>query len=102
MFLVRQVGTTDMAAIDVVQSLFPDKQVDFVLSINETDIALIKQPPTARESKDLYKVAEQVEAALRSELNLKVDRRGTIVTSHPGVGTCLQGGPGGHRRGQGV
>ena len=42
-FLVRQVGTTDMAAIDVVQSLFPDKQVDFVLSINETDIALIKQ-----------------------------------------------------------
>ena len=42
-FLVRQVGTTDMAAIDVVQSLFPDKQVDFVLSINEMDIALIKQ-----------------------------------------------------------
>ena len=61
-FLVRQVGTTDMAAIDVVQSLFPDKQVDFVLSINETDIALIKQLSDGTESKDLYKVAEQVEA----------------------------------------
>ena len=53
-FLVRQVGTTDMAAIDVVQSLFPDKQVDFVLSINETDIALIKQLSDGTESKDLY------------------------------------------------
>ena len=80
-FLVRQVGTTDMAAIDVVQSLFPDKQVDFVLSINEMDIALIKQLSDGTESKDLYKVAEQVEAALRSELNLKVVIGvGTIVT----------------------
>ena len=80
-FLVRQVGTTDMAAIDVVQSLFPDKQVDFVLSINETDIALMKQLSDGTESTDLYKVAEQVEAALRAELKLKVVIGvGTIVT----------------------
>ena len=71
-FLIRQMGTTDMAAIDVVQSLFPDKQVDFVLSISDTDIALVKQLPDGTEGKDLYKIAEQVEGALKSELNLKV------------------------------
>ncbi|NCB63623.1 MAG: PucR family transcriptional regulator [Clostridia bacterium] len=71
-FLVRQMGTADMAAIDVVQGLFPDKQVDFVLSINETDIALIKQLPEGAESKDLYKTAEQVEKALEKEQSSKV------------------------------
>ncbi len=79
-FLVRQMGTTDMAAIDVVQSLFPDKQTDFVLSISDTDIALVKQLPEGAEGKDLLKIAEQVEAALKSELNLKaVIGVGTVV-----------------------
>ena len=68
-FLVRQVGSTDMAAMDVVQSLFPDKQVDFVLSTSETDITLIKQLP---DGKEIYKIAKQVEEALEGELNLKV------------------------------
>ena len=62
-FLIRQVGSTDVGAIDVVQSLFPEKQVDFVLSISETDVALIKQLSDTTESKDLYKVAKQIEDA---------------------------------------
>ena len=69
-FLIRQVGTTDMAAIDVVQSLFPDKQSDFVLSINETDLTLIKQLGDGVEAKDLYRIAEQGENALKNELGL--------------------------------
>ena len=71
-FLVRQVGSTDMAAMDVVQSLFPDKQVDFVLSTSETDITLIKQLPDGTDGKEIYKIAKQVEEALEGELNLKV------------------------------
>ena len=42
-FLVRQLGPADVSVIDVIQNLFPDKQSDFVISINETDVALIKQ-----------------------------------------------------------
>lgn len=79
-FLIRQMGMPDMAAIDVVQSLFPDKQTDFVLSISESDIALIKQLTEGTESKDLYKIAEQVESTLQSELGIKVGIGvGTIV-----------------------
>ena len=79
-FLIRQVGSSDVAAIDVVQSLFPDKQVDFVLSISETDVALIKQLGEGTESKELFKVAKQIEDALAEELNVKaVIGIGTIV-----------------------
>ena len=41
-FLVRQVGHADVATVDVLSGMFPDKNQDFVLSINETDIAVIK------------------------------------------------------------
>ena len=71
-FLIRQVGATDVAAIDVVQFLFPDKQTDFVLSISETDVALVKQLSEGVEGKELFKIARQVEDALAEELNLKV------------------------------
>ena len=40
-FLIRQSGTPDMAAIDVVQSLFPDKQIDFVDGYDKGTIQLI-------------------------------------------------------------
>ena len=71
-FLIRQTQTTDVAAIDVVQSLFTDKQHDFVLSISETDVALIKQLSDGAETKELYKIAKQVEETLAEELGIKV------------------------------
>ena len=80
-FLVRQLGPADVSTIDVIQNLFPDKQTDFVISINETDVALIKQLPEGSEPKDLLKLAKQIEDALINELNLKtVIGIGTIVT----------------------
>ena len=42
-FLIRQVGRADVAAVDVLAGMFPDRQQDFVLSVNETDIAVVKQ-----------------------------------------------------------
>ena len=50
-FLVRQLGPADVTTIDVIQNLFPDKQTDFVISINETDVALIKQLPEGADAK---------------------------------------------------
>ncbi len=70
--LVRQVGTVDLAAIDVVQGLFPDKQTDFVLSTGEFDLTIIKQLGAGAETRDLLKIAKQIEDTLLSELNLRV------------------------------
>ncbi len=78
--LVRQVSEPDVAVIDVIQNLFPDRQTDFVLSISETDVALIKQLQEGAEAKELDKLAQQIEAALDEELGVKtVIGIGTIV-----------------------
>ena len=71
-FLIRQVGTPDVTAIDVVQAQFPDRQSDFVLSVSETDLVLIKQLGEGVDPKEVYKIAKQVEDALIQELNIRV------------------------------
>ncbi len=77
-FLVRQVGRADVAAVDVLSGMFTDKQQDFVLSINETDIALVKQIAPNTEKADLIKIAQHIEDTLRAELFVK-----TVI----GIGT---------------
>ena len=71
-FLVRQLGPGDSSVIDVIQNLFPDKQTDFVISINETDVALIKQLNEGTDAKELMKIAKQISAAVTQELGVKV------------------------------
>ena len=41
--LIRAVEKHDVSVYDIVQNLFPDKAKDFVININETDIALVKE-----------------------------------------------------------
>ena len=70
-FMVRQVDHSDVAAVDVLANLFPDKLQDFVLSINETDIAIIKQLNALPSGDELEKIARNVEDALKNELFIK-------------------------------
>ncbi len=67
-FLVRQVGHSDVTTVDVLSGLFPDKLQDFVLSINETDIAIVKQ---LTGDEDLEKLARSIEDTLKNELFVK-------------------------------
>ncbi len=80
-FLIRQVGHSDVATVDVLSGMFPDKLQDFVLSINETDIAVIKQTNSTITAEELEKVAAQIEETLKSELRIK-----TII----GIGTVAE------------
>ncbi len=41
--LIRVTSGNDISAYDVVSSLFPDKQKDFVFNISETDTVLVKE-----------------------------------------------------------
>ncbi len=79
-FLVRQLGHGDVSTVDVLSGLFPDKQQDFVISVNETDVAVIKQLPGNGEE-DLDKIAKQMEDTLRSDLYVK-----TVI----GIGTVAE------------
>ena len=80
-FLIRQVGHSDMATVDVLTGMFPDKMQDFVLSINETDVAIIKQISGTVTAEDLEKIAENIEETLKNELRIK-----TII----GIGTVAE------------
>jgi carbohydrate diacid regulator len=80
-FLIRQVGKVDVAAMDILQNMFVEKQQDYVLSINETDIVLVKQVQPGCDGKELVKVAQSIEETLNSELFIKtIIGIGTIAT----------------------
>lgn len=66
-FLIRSTSRTDVSTFDIVQQLFPDKTKDFVININETDIALVKEIRQGIELKDLEKVARAIVDTLSSE-----------------------------------
>ena len=80
-FLIRQVDHSDVATVDVLTGMFPDKMQDFVLSINETDVAIIKQISGTVTAEDLEKIAVNVEDTLKNELRIK-----TII----GIGTVAE------------
>ena len=80
-FLIRQVGHSDVATVDVLTGMFPDKMQDFVLSINEMDVAIIKQISGTVTAEDLEKIAVNIEETLKNELRIK-----TII----GIGTVAE------------
>jgi len=79
--LIRIMSANDVSAYDVIQNLFPDKQKDFVFSINETDIVVVKEIKAGIESKDLEKLARSLVDTLSSEFYTQgVVGIGTVVT----------------------
>ena len=70
--LVRQVDKSDVTTVEVIQNMFPDRQKDFVLSLNETDIVVIKElSPDCDAPKYLEELAASIESTVSSELLIK-------------------------------
>ncbi len=80
-FLIRQVGHSDVATVDVLSGMFPDKLQDFVLSINEMDIAVVKQIGVNTTAEELERLASSIEETLKNELRIK-----TVI----GIGTIAE------------
>ena len=81
-FLIRQVGRSDVATVDVLSGMFPDKMQDFVLSINESDVAVIKQITANTPSEELEKIAQNIENTLKNELRVKTSIGIGTVSEH--------------------
>ena len=65
-FVIRSLKKGESVPTDVIQNLFPDRQNDFVLSIGEGDVVLIRQMPEGSNVKELNKIAAFIEETLRS------------------------------------
>ncbi len=80
-FLVRQLGHGDVATVDVLSSMFQDRLQDFVLSINEMDVAVIKQISPTTTVEELESIAQSIENTLKNQLFIK-----TVI----GIGTVSE------------
>lgn len=72
-YLVRQVEHCDTAAVDIVSNMFPDKGKDFVVSVSETEIAVIRQTSKDTDTKAFVKEAESIRDTLKAELLTKTE-----------------------------
>ncbi len=80
--LIHIVSQTEVSVFDVVQNLFPDKNKDFVISIGESDIAVVKEIRQNTESKDLEKLAQSIADTLSGEFYTRCSI---------GIGTAVSG-----------
>ena len=80
-FLVRQLGESEGVLVDVLSGLYPDKLQDFVLSINETDAAIVKQLAEIPSNEELEKMAVGIETVVSEEMGVStVIGIGTVVS----------------------
>ncbi|MEG1426266.1 MAG: helix-turn-helix domain-containing protein [Oscillospiraceae bacterium] len=80
--LIKITNRTDVSVYDVLQNLFPDKNKDFVININETDIALVKEIKSNIDAKDIDKLAGSIVDTLSSEF---------YTHCTVGIGTVVEG-----------
>lgn len=81
-FLIRALTSNDVSVYEVIQNLFPDKQKDFVFTISEDSVVLVKEIKNTIESKDLEKLAGSIIDTLSSEF---------YTPSVVGIGTIVLG-----------
>ncbi len=80
--LIRNSEPNDISVFSVLQNLFQEKNKDFLININETDIALVKETDHDIVSKNIEElastIADTVSAECYSKVNIGI---GTIVDS---------------------
>ena len=79
-FVVRSLRKGESVPTETIQSLFPDRQNDFVLSVGDGDVVLIRQMADGVGVKELNRIAASIEESLRS---------GTDSTVVVGIGTVV-------------
>ena len=70
-FLIRQMENADVAAGELVSRLFPDRQHDFVLNINENDIVVVKSIQAETTKEEIHEIAAGIEKALFEQLGIR-------------------------------
>ena len=79
--LIRELDKSDIAVLELVQGMFPDKQKDFVLSMSETDIVVIKELESGMDAKEICQLADKISEAVSADVMVK-----TVI----GIGTIAK------------
>lgn len=70
--IIRALEVSDVSIYDIVQNLFPDKSKDFIISINENDIALVKETAQGIDPKTIEKMASTIADTITGEFYAQV------------------------------
>jgi carbohydrate diacid regulator len=71
-FLIKFFGKTDMMPFEMLQNMFPDKSRDYVISVGEHDIVLVKELKAGVDTKEIEKIAVNIADTLSTEFYTKV------------------------------
>jgi carbohydrate diacid regulator len=71
-FLIKFFGKTDMLPFEMLQNMFPDKSKDYVISVGEHDVVLVKEIKPGTDSKEIEKMATNIADTLCTEFYTKV------------------------------
>ena len=71
-FLIKFYGKSDMLPYEMVQNMYPDKNRDYVISVGENDIVLVKEVKSTTDNKEIEELAQTVAGTLSSEFYTKV------------------------------
>ena len=70
-FLIKFSGKTDMMPFEMLQNMFPDKSKDYVISVGEHDIVLVKDLRPGTDHKEIEKMATNIADTLSTEFYTK-------------------------------
>ncbi len=70
--LIKFMGKTDMMPFEMIQNMFPDKARDYVISVGEHEIVLVKEVKGGSENREMEKIAVNIVDTMSSEFYVKV------------------------------
>lgn len=71
-FLVRTHKNIEVSLVDILQNIFPDKAKDFVIRIDDRDVAVVRALKNSAEMKDVIKQAQEMHDTINSEAMVKI------------------------------
>ena len=71
-FFIRFAELSDVMPYDIMQNMFPEKNKDYVISVGENDIVLVKEVKPNCDSRELEKVANSIVDTTSTEFFQKV------------------------------
>ena len=70
-FIIRQEAGAEVAVLEYLQNQFPARERDFVLSMSETDVVLIRELPAKLDSGELERTAAAIQKNLQADLGIR-------------------------------
>ena len=70
--LVRSQKTVEVSLVDVLQGIFPDTAKDFIIRIDDHDVAVVREMKQGATEQEILKLAQELHDTVTSEIMVKV------------------------------